>query len=52
MEDFELTLTLFEKMIPSFFSGAQAAYQSKLVQTKAGFQIVKIEHSYWLFLGQ
>lgn len=39
MEDFELTLTLFEKMIPSFFSGAQAAYQSKLVQTKAGFQI-------------
>ena len=37
MEDFELTLTLFEKMIPSFFSGAQAAYQSKLVQTKAGF---------------
>jgi len=34
MEDFELTLTLFEKMIPSFFSGAQAAYQSKLVQTK------------------
>ena len=48
MEDFELTLTLFEKMIPSFFSGAQAAYQSKLVQTKAGFQIVKMEHSNWL----
>ena len=48
MEDFELTLTLFEKMIPTFFSGAQAAYQSKLVQTKAGFQIVKIENSYWL----
>ena len=55
MEDFELTLTLFEKMIPSFFSGAQAAYQSKLVQTKAGFQKcsiligsrIKNERSFW-----
>jgi len=34
MEQFEETLALFEKVLPQFFSGAQAAYNSQFVRTK------------------
>lgn len=34
MEQFEETLALFEKVLPQFFAGAQAAYNSQFVRTK------------------
>jgi len=34
MENFEETLALFEKVLPQFFTGAQAAYNSQFVRTK------------------
>jgi dermatan/chondrotin sulfate uronyl 2-O-sulfotransferase UST len=34
LEQFEETLALFEKVLPQFFAGAQAAYNSQFVRTK------------------